>query len=797
MIRKSLKIAFQRLLMFKAYSAINIGGLGIAVAVSLAILLFTFHHFSYDKYIPNGENSFRIISRYGDGTYNINTFAAFDDVLDDFPEIESHTLCYTNHNVEEVFVDDLKIDVDDAIFVNESFLDYFSIKMISGERASIIQPNTILVTPKMANKLFPQKDPLGQTVLLRSFTRNQDSLIAFTISGIIESLPETSHLKYEMLLSQKGHFDATVETLKSRKAFGGLIYVKLYPNADVSSLEENLQFKLQPVLGSRPGPPLDVFNHKLQAVGDIHFTQGLSGEKQPTIRRSSLTILLMIGFLLFAIAIINFVIMHIARSRFYRKATLVIRFLGGNKMNLFSQVFIDVLLSVSIGFVLAISLLISFKQILAEQFFANWQISFQSSSFWVISICLFLFVVVVVSVLSSLSLFKSQTILNESVQPMGIKAAIPLVVFQFVIVIALIGFSILVNKQMNFIGNKELGYSSENVVAIRIPQMNEKIKVFSEVLLNEPSIKSTATAHHYPGKSFQDMTFTNGDNSFPFKFGFVDKHAIQTLNINPIKYFTDLENEATDGWMINETFYNNLKAKYTEEQITTGNFPRDESSSDNNESNEFAIIGVIGDFHYASLHSEIENFAFYVRGPKSRVNRYVLARIDKNNTKEGIADINEKMEEIYPGQPVNYSFINEQLDIQYASERLLLKLINAFSLLAIFVACLGLMGLSIFMTEKRTKEIGIRKVNGAKVNEIVLLLNRDFIQWVAIAFIIATPIAYYFSQKWLQNFAFKTSISWWIFALSGLFAIFIAIITVSWQTFRAASRNPIEALRYE
>ena len=797
MIKKSLKIAFQRLLMFKAYSAINIGGLGIAVAVSLAILLFTFHHFNYDKYIPKGENSFRIISRYGDGTYNVNTFAAFDDVLDDFPEIESHTLCFTKHNVEEVFVDDLKINVDDAIFANESFLDYFSIKMISGDRVSINQPNTIFLTPKMANKLFPHNDPLGQTVLLRSFTRNQDNLIAFTISGIVEPLPETSHLKYEMLLSQNGHFDTRVKTLKLRKAFGGLIYVKLYDNADISSLEENLEFILQPVLGFQQGPPLDAFNHKLQAIGDIHFAQGLSGEKQPTIRRSSLTILLMIGFLIFAIAIINFVIMHIARSSFHRKATLVIRFLGGNKMNLFNQIFIDVLLSVSIGFMLAITLLMSFKQILAQQFFANWQISFQSSSFWIISICLFLFVVVVVSVLSSLSLFKSQTILNESVQPKGVKAAIPLVVFQFVIVISLIGFAILVNKQMNFIGNKELGYSSENVVAIRIPEVNEKVKVFREELLNEPDIKSTATAQHYPGNSFQDMTFTNGENSFPFKFGFVDKHAIQTLKIKPIKYFTDLENEATDGWMINETFYNNLKTKYSEEQISTGNFPRDEISSDDNESKEFVIIGVIRDFHYASLHSKIDNFAFYVRGPESRINRFVLARIGKNKTKEGIAAINEKMEEIYPGQPINYSFIDEQLDIQYASERLLLKLINAFSLLAIFVACLGLMGLSIFMTEKRTKEIGVRKVNGAKVNEIVFLLNRDFIQWVAIAFILATPIAYYFSQKWLQNFAFKTGISWWIFALAGLFAISIALITVSWQTFKAASRNPIEALRYE
>ena len=239
--------------MFKAYSSINIGGLGIAMAVSIAILLFTFHYFSFDNYITNGENSYRIITRYGDGTYNTNTFPAFDDVLGDYPEVKSHTLCFNNHNIEDVFVGDSKIKVVDAIFVNGSFMDYFSIDIISGDKKSINNPNTMMVTPAMALKLFPDGDPLGQTVLLRSFTGNQDSLIAYTITGIVKPLPEKSHLKYEMLLSQKGHFDPTVTTLKSRIVFGRLIYVKLYANADIVELESSLKFKLQPVLGSAHG----------------------------------------------------------------------------------------------------------------------------------------------------------------------------------------------------------------------------------------------------------------------------------------------------------------------------------------------------------------------------------------------------------------------------------------------------------------------------------------------------------------------------------------------------------------
>ncbi|PLX03051.1 MAG: hypothetical protein C0595_08435 [Marinilabiliales bacterium] len=437
MIKKSIKIAFQRLLMFKAYSAINIGGLGIALAVSIAILLFTFHHFSFDKFISNVENSYRIITRYGDGTYNTNTFAVFDDVLDDYPEIESHTIIYSNHNVEDVFVNDSKIKLEDALFVNESFMDYFSVNFLSGSKESIEKPNTLMLTPEMASKLFPDSDPLGKTVLLRSFTANQDSLIAYRITAIVEPLPEASHLQYEMLISQKGHFEPTVKILKSRKVFGGVIYLKLYPNANIVELEKSLQNKLQAVLGSVHGPPLEAFNHSLQALSDIHFMPGLSNEMQPTIRRTSLNILLLVGFLIFVIAIMNFVIMHIARSSYNKKTTLIIRSLGGNKYNLFGQTIIEVLLSVSIGFIVAISLLASLKFVLARLFFGNWMIPFKSPEFWIFSLSLFVIVVVVVSVLSSLSLFKTQTAINESVQPKGIKAAIPVVIFQFVMVIAL------------------------------------------------------------------------------------------------------------------------------------------------------------------------------------------------------------------------------------------------------------------------------------------------------------------------------------------------------------------------
>lgn len=771
--------------------------MAIAISVGLAILLYTSFHYRFDKYIPDGENSYRIITQYGEGTYFTNTFACFDDVLADYPEVKSHTIAFNNHNVEDVFVGENKIKVNNAIFVNESFFDFFGVKMIRGNKSSINEPNTLMVTPVMAEKLFANKDAIGQTVLLRSFSRNQDSLINYTISGIIEPLPETSHIKYEMLVSQTGHFGPSVKAVKTRKVFGALIYVKLIPSANVDTLGSRLQTKAEPILGDKHGPPLDYFNHKLQPVYDIHTSQGLNNELQPTVRRSSLNILLMVGLLIFVIAILNSVIMHITRSAFNRNTTLIMRFHGGTKFNLFLQNLVDVFVSATISFVLSLFLLSIFNLFLEDLFIIDWNISFNMLWFWFLFIVLFLVVTVLISVLSSLNLLQDLAIMKEANQQKGMKAAVPLVIFQFVMVIALIGFALLLNKQMNFIEKKDLGYDSENVIVIKVPQQNAKVDIFRNELLQIPGIINAGTARHYPGYRFQDMNLSTQDNAFPFKFGHIQQDAIETLNIKVLRYFNEAENEATDGWLINKTFYERLKNTYSEDQIVSGTIPADERAETDNGTIEFNILGVINDFHYASLHTGIDNFAFYVPGPEERTIRFVLARIHQNKSKEVIESIENKLAEIYPGQPVNYSFLDEQLNQSYASEQLLMRLINAFSILAILIASMGLMGLSIFMCEKRTKEIGIRKVNGSSVSEIVQMLNLVFIKWLLLAFVIATPIAWYASQQWLQNFAYQTPISWWIFLLAGVFALIIVLLTVSWQSFKVASRNPVEALRYE
>lgn len=789
--KRYVHIGLSHFLKFKTYSLINIAGFGIALSVCMAILLFTNYHFSFDKFIDNSENSYRIISRYGEGTSSANTFAGFNDVLSNCPEVVSYTVAYTVHHVHEMYIGDDKFECKEVIFANTSFLDYFSVQMLEGDRQSINQPNTALVTPAMAKKLFPNGKALNKMVFVKSFSANRDSLIPFTITGIVQPLPAASHLGFEILLSQKGHFGTTTKILKSRKAFGATIYIKLFDNINITDFEQSISKKVAITLQAAPGPPAEVFKHKLQAVTDIHFSTETMSELRPTIRRSILYILLLTGILVFAIATVNFVNIQIARASYHRKQSEIIEFLGGGKKHLFANIFTEVLLSVTGSFILAILLLLVFNQTLTNQFFINPNVLSNNNHFWPIATALYVIVGFFVSLLCSAIFIKNKSFAKQNTM------AVWLVVFQFVLVIALIGFTILMNKQMRFIHQKAMGYASENVVIVEIYKRNAKIKTFRDEVKKLPGVISAATAQHYPGFRFQDMNLSSGDNAFPFKFGFIDQFALNALDIQVIKYFHAAKEKATNGWYINEYFYNKLKEKYTEEQIATGSFPENNNQSSDENLMNFEILGVTRDFHYTSLHTNIESFAFFVPENDTRNFRFLLVRINQHASQTILAEIEEKMHEIYPGETFSYHFLDEQLNKQYRSENSLLKLINLFSVLTILIACLGLIGLLLFMIEKRTKEIGIRKVNGASVFEILILFNNYFVKLIVLAFVVATPIAWYAMNYWLQNFAYKTEMNWWIFVLAGIFTLAIVLLTVSWQTFNVARRNPVEALRYE
>ena len=369
-----------------------------------------------------------------------------------------------------------------------------------------------------------------------------------------------------------------------------------------------------------------------------------------------------------------------------------------------------------------------------------------------------------------------------------------LLTFQFSIAVFLIAFTLLTDRQMDYIKNKDLGYNPENVLIFNLPSRTPAAELLKQEINMIPGVVNSSAVLHHPAYRLQNTSYFTREKDFPFTFGIIDSSGIQTLDIQFIEKFKSLNQQET-GWIINESFYQALLELYSREEIISGSIS---AETDNPEDNRVAmnIIGIINDFHYSSLHSPIGHFAFALRNPRNQYCRFLMVRYNGLTTNVQ-RKIIEKMESFYHGIPLKYSYLDEELNQKYEADQRLSSFIKFMSFVAVFVACLGLFGFSLHVIQNRIKEIGIRKVNGAKATEILALLNTRFLIWVTIAIALAVPVAWLLLNQWLQNFAYKTTITWWIFALAGLTAITIALLTVSWQSWRAASRNPIEALRYE
>jgi len=370
-----------------------------------------------------------------------------------------------------------------------------------------------------------------------------------------------------------------------------------------------------------------------------------------------------------------------------------------------------------------------------------------------------------------------------------------LTIVQFAIVIVLLGFSIFTKRQITYMNNKNLGYMDKNIFVVRIPSSQPRGSLLVEDIKNQPGVVSASTAHHHPGDIFQSMDFSAGDKKYQFGFRMVDPGFFETFDIRLVNKYGSPERRM-EGWVINETFYNNLLKDFSVEDIAASNFRVDNDDPDNS-SSKFVISGVMEDFHYSSLHNQIGNFAFAMRPSETTYNRWLLVRFMEGHSETVLAAIHNLMDTHFHGRAYDFLLLEDSLNKKYGASRKLSEVISIFALLSILIASFGLYGLSMFITQRRTKEIGIRKVFGAESWQIFYLLNLGFLKWVGIAFIIACPITIWTLKRWLVNFAYKTGMPWWIFVLLGLVVAGIALIAVTWQTGVAARSNPVAVIRHE
>jgi len=492
------KQALRRIKKKRSTSLINTLGLSISLSVCLVILLYCFHHFSFDRYVDNAENTYRLISRFGDGSYNANTMACFEDILKEQKEVTDITACYTQLNQTEIFAGEKVCNFKDMIFTDDSFLKFFGSQMIQGNPESINQPDVVFLTPTVASNLFPDGNALGKSIQLRSFTHDQESKINYTVAGIIKPLPETSHINYEILVSKKGHFNNIVNFLKNAKVFGAAIYTKILPATDLTTLANNLNQLAEPKIGKQHGPPLDAFNYKFQALNDIHFNTDVQIELKPTVRKSGLYILLIVGGLIFFMSVVNFINLLTADGSSRATEFGIIRFLGGKKTDLWLKMTMEVFIIVSISFVLGLIFISLLNKQLSTYLFSNWSVSFNTFQFRIISAALFLVTLMFIFSILGFSLSKLKTAKVSAFNIHKNKVIVPLMVFQYVIVIGLVGFSVLLSKQLNYINTKSLGYNAENVMIIESPERNDKVNLCINEFKKIPGVINAAHAHHYP-----------------------------------------------------------------------------------------------------------------------------------------------------------------------------------------------------------------------------------------------------------------------------------------------------------
>ncbi len=793
-----INLAARKLLKQRSFTLVNLVGLAISLAASIIIFVYASYEMSFDKHIPAYERTYRVVSRLGDGKYWSRSFACYPEALSNRPEIENMTsFIQTTNNVVQIGASDYTVS--ESVVADTAFPDFFGLELISGRTEDLALPNTVFLSADLASDLFPGGNAQGKEIFLRQVEGiGDDSLGLFTVAGILKPFPENTHFGFQMIFSQKGNFTELINHQKRGKTFTSNVYLRLFDERSVKKLEADLAEVLIPFLSKSHGPPVEAFNSRLQPLREIHFTTGLNREPRPVIRVSILYLLFSVGGLILILLCMNFLSTAIVQSLIQKKETGIMRTLGASNFELFRVSFSKVFFIVGIALVLSWLIILTAGPML-EVFFGSgwdpWKLIYKILLFSCVAGIIV--IIVAASGMHFSSSLRSVVDLLKGEMPSGKKLfgifGI-LTLIQFGIVLFLIGFSLMIGKQLRFLDDKDLGYTTKNIYIIRIPSSQPRGSLLLEEIKKQASVISASTVHHHPGDVFQHMDFAVGQEQYPFEFRMVDHEVFRTLDIEFVRKYGPEGTAMNGSWVINESFYNQLLQDFSEEDIAGSKF--DIGDGDNGKT-RFIIAGVMRDFHYSSLHDHIGSFAFVIRDPESLYNRWLMVRFHDGQSEECIAAVNEMMEIHFPGRPHDGILLSDSLSVKYSSSRQLSEIIFAFTLLAVLIAGLGLYGLSLYITQQRTKEIGIRKVFGAGSWQVIFMLNLGFLKWVVVSICVASPITLWVLRRWLMNYAYKASLSIWIFILAGLIVAGIVIITVSWQTAITARRNPVDTIRYE
>ena len=788
MLRNYVKIAVRSLLKHKLYSGINVFGLALGMACSLLIGLWVRDELSYDRFLPGANNicfvrvNFTNPNNPSDeiGTNFVTPGPLQEAIAQSVPEVAAVTKI--NFSRDLLIKVGEKAAKEKGHYATDDFFGVFDLPAVYGDpKAALAQTNQIVITRKVAEKYFPNGLALGKTLQL-------DNNKVYVVGAIIEDLPHNSTLQFDWLVNWK------VQQQDWMKTWGNnsfQTFVRLKPHTTLAQAEAAM-------VGIYPrfaGKNFDTGRPTLQAITDLHLYSEYKNGKSIGGRIEYVRVFAIVALFILLIACINFMNLATARSATRAKEVGVRKVVGALRSSLVGQFLSESILTSLLAAVVALGLVWSILPTFNTVFEKQLTLNLGEPALWLIVLGL----VVITGVLSGsypalfLSSLQPIKILKGRLQfgsgPAFFRRA--LVVFQFSLSIFLVVGMLAVGKQMNYLRTKNLGLDRENVLYWPIEGFTEtkKFDAFLQEIVRQPAITSATTTSSLP----INIQSSSGDLKWPGKDPKLDTQVsamwvgsdfIQTMNIKLLNGRDFRANSRADSanYIINEATAKLMKmtnpvGKEVEFWMGKGR-----------------IIGLMKDFHLQSLHEAITPLILCT---EYRNTSYLLVRTRAGQTQQAIAGLQKLSKEFNPNYPFDFHFLDEEYERLYQSEQQVHTLVNYFGLLAILISCLGLFALAAFTAEQRTKEIGVRKVLGASVQNIVSLLSADFLKLVVVALVLASPLAWWALDKWLGTFAYQTELTWWIFGVAGILAVVIAFLTVSYQSVKAALINPVTSLRAE
>ncbi|MFC1555653.1 ABC transporter permease [candidate division KSB1 bacterium] len=795
MLKNYLKIAFRNMSRNKVYSFINIAGLGLGMACCILIFTYIRTELSFDRYHEKADSIHRVYSNLvlgGKPTMIATTNSPVGETMqNDFPEV----LDFTRFRIKgRTFIkyEDREFYENRVYYGGTSTFSMFTFPMLKGDPETALQTAySVVISESMAKKYFGAADPLGKILKM-------DGQKDFTVTGVVEDIPQNSHFVFDMLLSFRTLISESARNETWRSGFSFFTYLLLDENADPVALEAKFpefadKYTKEP-LASANGDA-DYF---LQPLSDIHLHSHYRHELAENSDILYIYIFSVIGIFILAIACINFMNLATARSTRRVKEIGIRKVLGGAREQLIKQFYGESLIYSGCASVVAIIIAHSMLPFIDDISGVALKIDY-FDTLWLIPGLVGLALVVGLLAGSYPALFLSGHNPNRLFRSSGNTAPghahfrKALVILQFAISIGLIVGSGIIIDQLNFMKNKDLGFNKEHVavISIRNNAIVQSMDAVKERLSAISGVISVASGSHVPGNG------SSGTSALPVDGAEVEALFINFMNIDS-DYIPTMGMEMAAGRNFSAEFPTDPTVGVILNEAAANKIGWDDPIGkriDVGSPEPNIVVGVVKDFHYISAHRVIEP-AFMLNLSDYYV-RLVAVKIAPGDIENTLEQIGSVWEEFDPDRAFDFSFLDESFDRQYRADEKLQSIFEYFTLLAIMIACLGLFGLASYAAEQRTKEIGVRKVHGATVMDIVKLLSKDFALLVLIANVIAWPAGYFGMRSWLENFAYRTSLGLEIFIVSGLAALAIAQLTVSIQTIKAARANPIESLRYE